>query len=212
MERPLGGKTLGPVGLYYTEKVRQYGATSRGVDWNTRQSQELRFDQILGIVDSRKTFSLNDFGCGYGALFAYLRKRRFRFRYEGFDIAPEMIRVASQKYGHFSNARFRVDRFPSRMADYSVASGIFNVRLKAKSAVWKSTILETLRRMNLSSRKAFSFNCLTLYSDRNRRRKDLYYADPCFWFDYCKKKFSRDVALLHDYGLYEFTILVRKNH
>jgi len=29
-------------------------------------------------------------------------------------------------------------------------------------------------------------------------------------FDYCKRTYSRDVALLHDYGLYEFTILVRK--
>jgi hypothetical protein len=30
-------------------------------------------------------------------------------------------------------------------------------------------------------------------------------------FDICKRKFSRNVALLHDYGLYEFTILVRKD-
>jgi len=41
-------------------------------------------------------------------------------------------------------------------------------------------------------------------------KDDLYYADPCYFFDYCKKKFSKNIALLHDYGLYEFTILVRK--
>jgi len=41
-------------------------------------------------------------------------------------------------------------------------------------------------------------------------REDLYYADPCFIFDYCKRNFSRNVALLHDYELYEFTIIVRK--
>ena len=38
----------------------------------------------------------------------------------------------------------------------------------------------------------------------------LFYADPCFFFDHCKKHFSKNVALLHDYGMYEFTILVRK--
>jgi hypothetical protein len=41
-------------------------------------------------------------------------------------------------------------------------------------------------------------------------REDLFYADPCELFDYCKTRFARNVALLHDYGLYEFTILVRK--
>jgi hypothetical protein len=41
-------------------------------------------------------------------------------------------------------------------------------------------------------------------------RADLYYADPAQVFDYCKRRFSPNVALLHDYGLYEFTILVRK--
>ena len=41
-------------------------------------------------------------------------------------------------------------------------------------------------------------------------RPDLYYADPCFLFDYCQRRYSRWVAVLHDYGLYEFTIVVRK--
>ena len=41
-------------------------------------------------------------------------------------------------------------------------------------------------------------------------RPDLYYADPCRLFDLCKRRYAKNVALLHDYGLYEFTILVRK--
>jgi hypothetical protein len=60
------------------------------------------------------------------------------------------------------------------------------------------------------SRRGFSSNFLTKYSDEDKMRNDLYYADPLFLFDYCKRKFSRNVALLHDYGLYDFTILVRK--
>ena len=42
-------------------------------------------------------------------------------------------------------------------------------------------------------------------------RADLYYADPCFLFDYCKRNFAKDVAILHDYSLYDFTLIVRKN-
>jgi hypothetical protein len=64
--------------------------------------------------------------------------------------------------------------------------------------------------MHRVTRHGFSFNCLTAYSDPDKIRPDLHYADPCALFDLCKRKFSRNVALLHDYDLYEFTILVRK--
>jgi hypothetical protein len=60
------------------------------------------------------------------------------------------------------------------------------------------------------SRKGFSFNALTKYSDVDHMRPHLYYADPCFFFDYCKTHFARNVALQHDYDLYDFTILVKK--
>jgi hypothetical protein len=54
---------------------------------------------------------------------------------------------------------------------------------------------------------------LTKYSDAERMagRPDLFYGDPLFFFDFCKRNFSRNVALLHDYGLYDFTIIVRKD-
>ena len=59
-------------------------------------------------------------------------------------------------------------------------------------------------------KKGFSFNCLAIYSDENYKKNYLYYADPCFLFDYCKRNFSKNIALLYDYFLYEFTTLVRK--
>ncbi len=61
------------------------------------------------------------------------------------------------------------------------------------------------------SLQGFAFNALTSYSDPEYMRDDLFYADPSWLFDHCKRTYSSQVALLHDYGLYEFTILVRKN-
>ena len=68
----------------------------------------------------------------------------------------------------------------------------------------------TLNELDRTSRLGFAFNCLTSYSDADKKRDYLYYADPCKLFDLCKRRYSKQVALLHDYGLYEFTILVRK--
>jgi hypothetical protein len=64
--------------------------------------------------------------------------------------------------------------------------------------------------MDDKSDAGFAFNCLTIYSDSDHRKSELYYADPLYLFDYCKKNFSKNVTLLHDYGEYDFTILVKK--
>jgi hypothetical protein len=71
-------------------------------------------------------------------------------------------------------------------------------------------ILETLEKINALSVKGFSFNILTSYSDKEYMKDNLFYADPLFFFDYCKKNFSKNVSLLHDYDLYEFTLLIKK--
>ena len=59
---------LETVGHYYTEKLRAFGATPRGVDWNSADSQTLRFDRLLQVLDNDGDASINDYGCGYGAL------------------------------------------------------------------------------------------------------------------------------------------------
>jgi hypothetical protein len=97
-----------------------------------------------------------------------------------------------------------------RLADYGVASGIFNVALDQERVAWEHYVIDTLDAMHAATKLGFAFNCLTSYSDAEYRRPHLYYGDPRFFFDHCKRRYSRQVALLHDYGLYEFTIIVRK--
>ena len=59
----------------------------------------------------------------------------------------------------------------------------------------------------MSRMKALAFNLLSTYVDW--QEPHLFYGDPLFWFDHCKRNYSRQVALLHDYPLYEWTIVVR---
>jgi hypothetical protein len=96
-----------------------------------------------------------------------------------------------------------------RPADYTVASGVFSLKLDAGFDDWTAYVFETLHKLRALSTRAFAFNSLTKYSDLERMRPELYYADPGVMFDYCKRNLSRDVALLHDYGAYEFTMIVR---
>ena len=204
------GELLEGVASYYSEKLAQHGETPQGVDWNSEASQSLRFEQLCKIVGDADGFSINDLGCGYGALFDSLAERRPLFSYLGVDVSGSMIDAAKRRHHRTAQARFLCASEPDQVSDYSVASGIFNVCLGHSLSVWREYVAETLGILNRTSRQGFAFNCLTAYSDEDKKRSDLYYADPCQLFDFCKRHFSRQVALLHDYGLYEFTILVRK--
>jgi SAM-dependent methyltransferase len=198
------------INQYYSGTLEKYGATAQGVDWNSAESQLLRFQQLLKLCDTAQPFSINDYGCGYGALAGYMLQQGYSFQYRGFDISGSMILKAQELYQDARGCEFFRDEAELTVADYTLASGIFNVKLGSSDSEWQAYILHILQRMAELSRKGFAFNILTSYSDIDRRRPDLYYADPLFFFDYCKKNFSRFVSLLHDYPLYEFTLLVKK--
>jgi SAM-dependent methyltransferase len=201
---------LGPVERYYSAKVAEHGAAPAGADWNSAESQELRFRELLRICPQDAPFSINDIGCGYGALVQVLQARGQDFVYRGFDISPAMVAQAREALGETNRWSFTDRPDELTAVDYSVASGIFNVKLDAKDDEWGLYVSETLDRLDSLSMRGFSFNMLTSYSDPDRMRSDLYYANPGDVFDQCKR-YSRHVALLHDYGLWEFTVLVRKD-
>lgn len=201
---------LAEINRYYTEKLGAHGASPQGVDWNGAESQRLRFDQLVRVCGAEAEPQINDIGCGYGALYDYLRSLGKKCDYLGVDISQAMIAKAQALHQGQPGCRFLAGERADRQADYAVASGIFNVRLSAAESDWRAHLLQTLEEINAGSRLGFAFNCLTKYSDPGYVKDYLFYADPCELFDHCKIRFSKNVALLHDYGLYEFTLIVRK--
>ena len=201
-------KILTKVDKYYSEKIIEYGASSQGVDWNGRESHFLRFEQLCKVLYDEHKFTLLDYGCGFGSLIEFLDERKFQYDYFGFDISLEMIKKAKSIH---SSKNISFDSVLDKSYyDYTVANGIFNVKLDSSEEEWKSYIEDTLMKINNVSERGFSFNILTSYSDEENKKDYLYYADPLYFFDFCKNNFSKNIALLHDYELYEFTIVVKK--
>lgn len=201
---------------YYTSKIKEYGVNFKGVDWNSKEGQYLRFDQLAKIIQNNKSFSIIDYGCGFGELVNYLQQNfpQASIKYTGFDISEEMIKAAQFKHKNFNN-NLKIEfttALPTERFDYCIASGIFNVKLElADIDTWNKYIMETIRIFDQISCKGFSFNALTEYSDKEYMKDYLFYANPLRLFDHCKCKYSRNVALLHDYDLFEFTLLIRKD-
>ena len=199
---------------YFIKKLDEFGATPKGVDYNDPEAQAQRFEQLKKVIDPSSPFTVIDYGCGYGALFEFLSRQGWQFEYYGIDLVDRMVIAGRDLYKNYSNAYFTTDENELPKADYLVAGSIFNLKLEESYEHWQDFVSRTLTHMNTLCSRGFSFNMLTSYSDVDRmeQRPDLFYGDPLYFFDYCKRNFSRNVALLHDYGLYDFTILVRKDH
>lgn len=195
---------------YYSEKITAFGPTPRGADWDSNITQEVRFLQLLKICNFSAPFALNDVGCGYGALLSYLTRYHFEtyIDYLGFDVSPAMICQADSLQRDLSRAGFMVAKVSPRIADYSVASGIFNVKLDQPLDKWERYIGKTLVDMHTSSRLGFAVNFMTP-SAVNENPEGLYCTTPNPWIRFCENQLRSSAKVLADYGLREFTLLVR---
>jgi hypothetical protein len=196
---------------FYQEHMASHGTGARGVGWKNDEAQTVRFQQLARLFPADDLFSVNDLGCGTGAFLDYLKTIHADFGYYGYDVLDEMIQASKANHASHTDRFIQItDAKEMRIADFSVASGIFNIRYEMSDEQWLQYILSTLGEMSRKSTRGFAFNALTKYSDAEFMKPELYYSDPLFLFDYCKKNFARNVSLLHDYYQYDFTIIVRK--
>jgi len=194
---------------YYSAKVQAHGATPLGVDWSCTPTQELRFVQLLRLCDFSRPFSLDDLGCGYGALLGFMgrRHRGHRADYLGIDLSPSMIDHAQQLWRKHMGAAFCVGARSPRVADYAVASGLFNVKLDEPAELWTGFIEATLKDMAAGSRLGLAVNFLAPLPEGMEGKPELYRTGPQPWVRYCERTLGRRVTVLASYGMREFTLL-----
>ena len=196
---------------YYTRKMRIHGPTPLGVDWSCIPTQELRFVQLLKVCDVEPGMTLNDLGCGYGALLAFLAKRapRAHIDYLGIDLSSAMITHARRLWQGRRSTRFMIGCAPLRVADYSVASGIFNVKLGQPEALWTQFVRTTLTKMHSTSRRGFAVNFLAPARDGSHSPPEIYRSSSSTWQRFCEEVLGAQVTVLNNYGMGEYTLLVR---
>ena len=203
---------LAAVAGYYGERLRRFGATPLGVDWPHRPNQELRLVQLLKLCDFSAPRSLNDVGCGYGALRSLLsrRQRRAQIDYLGTDVSAAMVAAARRRWRHRADCAFEVAAGATRVADYSLASGIFNVKLACPLPEWEALVARTLDNLQRHSRLGYAVNFIAPPAPGQPGPPELYRPPPEHWLAHlARHQPGADVALLRGYGLPEYTLLVR---
>ncbi len=196
---------------YYTAKVLRHGATPLGVDWSCTPTQYLRFLQLLKLCGDATRFSLDDLGCGYGALLAYLDEYHpdCEVDYLGIDLSPAMLRRARRKWRGRDGVRFALGHASPRVADFCIASGIFNIKLDQPLDRWERFVTETLSTMAGHVRHGFAVNFMAP-GPPSQSSPWLYCSPASRWEDYCARELGMAVEIVSDYGMQEYTMLARK--
>jgi SAM-dependent methyltransferase len=189
--------------------LEEHGARPEGVGFPGEDRHKLRFDKLADIVDTKDPFTVNDWGCGYAALFKHLVEERALpvSRYNGYDISPEAVEHARRFTGDDARVHLYETATLTETADYSFASGTFANIFDGDVEEWRQYVEQSLRTLAEKSSRGFAVNFFSTYVDW--QEPHLYYADPAYYFDFAKRELSRYVSVVHDYPLWEWTLIVR---
>jgi SAM-dependent methyltransferase len=143
---------------FYSTAIEMYGITAKGVNWHSKESQNLRFEIILEMLPREMSgYSIADAGCGFGDLYLYMqKKKRVPKEYIGIDTLIDMYSIASERTGcEIVVADICKEKLPS--ADFYICSGAMNVLNDFETYLFMQNCFATCR-------VGFLFN--VLYGDK----------------------------------------------
>ncbi len=196
----------------YSWTFEKYGRNYRSVLWRTGLGQSRRFKFLLRILDAADKENsctvINDYGCGYGALFGYLKKRNFfkNGRYMGYDVSEKMVDSALRTYQDTRAAFYLADR-PLYEADYTLASGTFGYIPEVSEEEWRDYVYDMLKEMAAVSRKGMAFNLLA--ADQPDLKEGLFQTKPEPVTAFCQQNFPGDIRCISTFGGRENVWLIR---
>jgi SAM-dependent methyltransferase len=203
---------LNPVLRAYERRLRKFGADARGVFWKDRDYQHKRYDILCSIfddIDLAGGITIHDFGCGYGALFDYLKDHPVMkaSRYIGTDMSADMIRTAQERVDD-PRASFVRHLIAMDPVDISFASGTYNMHVGQNEADWEEYVKASLKQLWSKTRKGLAFNMLR--EDADEQYDGLYYINGRDLFEFCTRELSSNVTLQNDSPLPDWTFFVRR--
>lgn len=206
---------------YYEDLLSKHGENYLALDWNSRESQKLRyqiFKELFVYGKKASNISILDVGCGFGDLYGFLKAEgllsRHRIRYTGYDISSKLLEVARKKY---PDAKFELkDILEERHLpkfDYIFASGVFNIRTTDTGSHLEFVKSMLLRMYDLGNYGVavnfLSEGALPISNPEDLNSGRYYYFKPEEILNFCRFICTRYI-LRHDYHPGDFTVYLLK--
>lgn len=185
---------------FYNSAYKKHGISARGLNWNSEQSQKIRFEVICEFLANEFfTCKVVDAGCGFGDLYLYMEENNFVPKeYIGIDCMQNSIQIAQKRYPKvcFTCKDILKDDLP--YSDWYIASGSLNIL--GSFDTWYF-----LERMLLHCEKGIVFNIL----EGNKQNENFNYQQKEDIINFAKKK-GLKIRLRNDYLANDITVELRK--
>uniref|UniRef100_UPI0040473D34 methyltransferase domain-containing protein n=1 Tax=Aliarcobacter sp. TaxID=2321116 RepID=UPI0040473D34 len=181
---------------FYKNSIKKYGISAKGVHWNSRYTQYIRFEVLTNFIKHNITeSSVIDAGCGFGEYYNYLFDNNLKPKsYLGVDCENEMIKLASKR---FLNVDFIVQNILEEElipSDYYICSGAMNILEEKEVFIFIKKCFD-------SSKIAFVFNFL--------KNDSLTSVDINKVLEYCQS-LTKNISIKDNYLDNDVSILLKK--
>lgn len=190
----------------YRERLQQHGPGIDALASGTMERRAVRFGVLQSLGDMHGA-SVLDVGCGLADFFAYLRENGITADYTGYDITPEFVTLARERFpeASFEVRDIQTQGIPRRF-DYIISSQTFNNRFQHDDNM--KVMRDVLGICYKACDKGVAVDMMTSYVDFQEER--LFYYSPEEIFRHAKSLTKR-VMLRHDYPMFEFAIFLYKD-
>ena len=173
----------------YSANFKIHGLTPNGVFWNSSYNQFKRFEELINYIKPKnKKLSICDVGCGYGALYAYLTRKKLlsSLDYHGVDINKLMVKSCQK---NFPKILFGQSNAPIIEVDFAIMSGTYNYSVIENIFLWEKYILENLTNCWMKCKSGIIFNIQR--SDSSFIRNKIFYTTLSRMKYLLSKKFKK---------------------
>lgn len=190
--------------------------TPQAVLWPNSEDLVHRFHALTSAIDWRqydeaRRLRLLDLGCGPGFLLDYLEQVGVldKVAYVGVDLNPEVVAAAAARWPKhdFRVCDIRAQPFGPGAFDVAILCGVFTCRFTLSQEAMTRLMTETLAATWRSVDGHLAFNVMSKHVDWER--DDLFHLPTDEAIALARHTLgTRNVRILHDYGLYEYSCIV----
>lgn len=200
---------------HYEQCLARYGDSHKGVDWPNAADAETRYRVMLEVIrePADTAVTLMDFGCGAAHLLEHLqRHRRANVSYSGVDASEMFIELSRRKFPNIAFYCTDVLVEPAELpeVDYVVMNGVLTEKRDMPFDQMCDYMFRLLERVYSLARRGLAFNVMSHHVDW--QREDLFHVPFDLLAEFLKARISRHFVFRADYGLYEYTTYVYREH
>jgi len=188
---------------FYNKRLAKIGNDIKSIGWGSKKNQFLRFELLTRNINLNNKKIL-DFGCGFGDLYIFLKKKFKYINYNGYDISNAIILNNKNK---FSKINFFGEIKLIEKYDYIICSGVFSLRTKYT----KFYFIKLINFLFARTHKGLMINFLSKKT-KHKLKKNYYYSTKEI-INFTSKFENCKILVYENYSLDEFTIhlLKKKN-